>query len=206
MPLYTFFCCAPSGTAPHFEVRELADDVAATGAAEGLLQSHASSAFIRIFDEDRELPQVRRQGAKGDLTAALDTATAGRGEIAVIATTAEGAVTYWNDAAGKLYGWATHEALGRNILDLTPSLQSRPQAQSIMRRLQNGETWAGEIVLKGRDGVPFSAFVADIPLLDGAGGVEAIVGLSARAQSAAGLQAERADLEAAILRYARAPR
>ncbi|HJZ13189.1 MAG TPA: PAS domain S-box protein, partial [Acidobacteriota bacterium] len=42
-------------------------------------------------------------------------------EQAVIATDLEGKVIFWNSFAESLYGWSKSEAVGSNILDLTPA-------------------------------------------------------------------------------------
>lgn len=118
-----------------------------------------------------------------DATALLSgplAAAAARLRVAVIVTTADGTVLHWNPAAERLYGWPGEEAVGRNILDLNASAQDRTQAEEIMRSLQAGAPWTGEIVLLRKDGLPFSAFVADVPLGPRFGG--AIVGASAVAE------------------------
>jgi PAS domain S-box-containing protein len=99
--------------------------------------------------------------------------------IAVIATATDGTVVYWNQAATALYQWTAREALGRDILTLTPSMQSKGEAEAVMARLKAGETWHGRIVLRRRDGMPFDAYVADVPLH---GGTELILGISAQAR------------------------
>jgi PAS domain S-box-containing protein len=49
---------------------------------------------------------------------------------AVIAADLSGRVIYWNRFAENLYGWKAKEALGRNILELTPSDDSRLHAEA----------------------------------------------------------------------------
>jgi len=53
---------------------------------------------------------------------------------AVIATDLLGKVTYWNNAAEKIYGWSSSEAIGQNIVDLTPARQSNEQAIDILKK------------------------------------------------------------------------
>jgi PAS domain S-box-containing protein len=97
---------------------------------------------------------------------------------AVIAADLSGRVIYWNRFAENLYGWKAEEALGRNILELTPSDDSRLHAESVMEELRSGRTWTGEIVLKRRDGTTFPAHVSDGPLHDEDGNLIGIVGIS----------------------------
>jgi len=97
---------------------------------------------------------------------------------AVIATDMLGNVTYWNKAAEKTYGWSTSEAIGQNIINLTPAEQSNEQAIEIMKKLSEGKTWAGEFVVKRKDGSSFPALVTDTPILDSNGKLTGIIGIS----------------------------
>ena len=99
-------------------------------------------------------------------------------EQAVIATDVNGAITYWNRWAETLYGWASAEVLGRDIVDVTPAPAMRAEASAIMDRLRAGESWSGELVLQRRDGTTFPAFVTDSPVYDAAGALVGIVGVS----------------------------
>jgi two-component system cell cycle sensor histidine kinase/response regulator CckA len=97
---------------------------------------------------------------------------------AVIASDLAGTITYWNHAAEALYGWRAEEALGRNVMDVTPAEQTREQAEGIMASLRAGRSWSGEFVVRRRDGTPFRAYVTDTPVLDAAGRLTGIVGVS----------------------------
>jgi PAS domain S-box-containing protein len=107
--------------------------------------------------------------------------------LAVIATRADGVVIYWNRAATDLYLWSSKEAVGRNILSLTPCLESKGQAQQVMSRLRAGESWHGKIELRRRDGLPFVAYVANRSLTEPAG---AILGVSGDARDSNSVLAE----------------
>lgn len=120
-------------------------------------------------------------------------------EQAVIATDLAGTICSWNRAAERLYGWTAAEALGRPILDVTPSTLSRQQAADILARLQAGERWAGEFLVQRRDGSAFPAWVIDAPIHDAAGTLIGIVGISSdyretkRAQAALAATAAARD-------------
>jgi len=75
---------------------------------------------------------------------------------AIIATDLTGNVTYWNHAAEIIYGWRASEALGQNIIHLTPTSQSVDQATVILKLLRDGKTWAGEFDVKRKDRQQFS--------------------------------------------------
>ena len=49
-------------------------------------------------------------------------------EQSVIATDLNGTIIFWNSFAESLYGWSAAEALGANILDVTPSPALREHA------------------------------------------------------------------------------
>ena len=98
-------------------------------------------------------------------------------DVAVIATDSDGTILYWNVRAESMYGWPADEAMGRNIIDITPTHTTADEAAAIMEQLKRGEQWEGDFLLQRRDGKPLLAHVTDIPVQhDGA--VIGIVGLS----------------------------
>jgi diguanylate cyclase (GGDEF)-like protein/PAS domain S-box-containing protein len=99
-------------------------------------------------------------------------------EQAVIATNLDGIITYWNPFAEKLYGWAAAEAIGSNIVDVTPSDITREQAAQIMSRLKEGHSWSGEFLVRHRDGTTFPMHVTDSPIRNKNGRLIGIVGIS----------------------------
>ncbi len=112
---------------------------------------------------------------------------------AVIATDMAGKVIYWNKAAEKIYGWTNEEALGRNIVELTPAQQTKEEATEIMQRLMEGDSWSGEFLVQRKDGTVFMAFVADSPVYNEQGVVSAIIGVSSDIS-------ERKKTESALLK------
>jgi PAS domain S-box-containing protein len=99
-------------------------------------------------------------------------------EQAVIATTLDGTITYWNRFAERLYGWSADEVRGRNVIDVTPSDVSREQGMEIMERLARGDSWSGEFLVQARDGRRFPALVTNSPILDPMGALAGVVGVS----------------------------
>lgn len=96
----------------------------------------------------------------------------------VIATDLQGKVIYWNKAAEKIYGWSTSEAIGLDIMDLTPAQESNEQAIDIMKTLSAGKPWAGEFQVKRKDGSSFPSFVTDTPIFDSNRKLAGIIGVS----------------------------
>ncbi len=99
-------------------------------------------------------------------------------EQAVIATDLKGTITYWNRYAAKLYGWTAAEAVGRNIMEITPANSTQEQAATIMSALSAGKAWSGEFVVRRRDGTTFPAMVTDTPIHDEEGTLIGMVGVS----------------------------
>ncbi|MFH0883653.1 MAG: PAS domain S-box protein, partial [bacterium] len=96
----------------------------------------------------------------------------------VVATDAQGKIIYWNEAAEQLYGWSAAEALGRKIVETTPSFELEGDAGEIMRRLATGKSWSGEYSLQRRDGSRFRGMVHDSPILDGDGNLQGVIGIT----------------------------
>ncbi len=97
---------------------------------------------------------------------------------AVMATTLEGEITYWNRFAEKLYGWKMEEVAGKNVVEVTPADMSRKEAAFIMRMLKKGEIWEGDFMVKRKDGSEFMAHVVDCPIQDDEGNLVGIIGIS----------------------------
>ncbi|CAN5483882.1 hypothetical protein BH18ACT1_BH18ACT1_02790 [soil metagenome] len=96
----------------------------------------------------------------------------------MIVTDVEGCILVWNPAAEVLYGWSAAEVLERNVLEVTPATSSTEDASAVMARLQAGESWSGEMGLRRRNGETFLARVTNTPVLDEAGQLVAIIGVS----------------------------
>jgi len=97
---------------------------------------------------------------------------------AVIATDPLGKVLYWNRTAQELYGWSAEEAMGRPIVEVTPSEDLAEQAEEIMSELMAGRSWMGEFTVRRKDGTTFPALVTDTPVHDDQGNLIAIIGVS----------------------------
>jgi PAS domain S-box-containing protein len=96
----------------------------------------------------------------------------------VIATTPDGIIVYWSRGAAEMYGWTAAEAVGRNVVDVTPSPEMREQAVDIMAHLVAGHVWSGRFQVRHRDGTSFDVHVRNVPISDGSGDLIGIVGLS----------------------------
>ena len=97
---------------------------------------------------------------------------------AVIATDLQGKITFLNAAAERIYGWKREEVMGRSVVEVTPSEDSRNAASAIMSELQQGKSWSGEFRVKRRHGEAFPALVTNSPLTDQTGKLIGIIGIS----------------------------
>src|SRR5215208_3037880 len=96
----------------------------------------------------------------------------------VIATDLEGKVLYWNRAAEEIYGWASEEALGRSLRDLTVSEESLEKVEEVVSELRTGRTWSGEVLLRRKDGSYVPVFVTATPLFDARGDLAGMISVS----------------------------
>lgn len=101
-------------------------------------------------------------------------------DAAVIATNARGTIVFWNDRAESLYGWRADEVIGRDIVDVTPTPGTADEAAQIMEELAQGREWRGRFIVRRCDGTPVLVSVVDVPVLDAAGKVIGVVGVSRR--------------------------
>jgi PAS domain S-box len=115
-------------------------------------------------------------------------------EQAVIATDLEGKIIYWNSFAESLYGWSKSEAVGANILDLTPADDVKEKGKEILAHLKQSESWSGEFLVKKKDGSAFPAMVTDSPILSEQGELIGIVGVSVDITQRKRAEEERARL------------
>lgn len=99
-------------------------------------------------------------------------------EQAVIATDLSGRIIYWNRFAETLYGWSAEEAIGHNVMEITPADSTQEQAAEIMASLNEGRSWSGEFMVRRRDGKTFPVLMTDTPVNDEEGKIIGVVGVS----------------------------
>lgn len=67
---------------------------------------------------------------------------------AVIAADASGAITLWNPAATRLFGYAQDEAMGQSLDLITPQRHQKRHWDGYYKTMQTGQTKYGHDVLK----------------------------------------------------------
>jgi two-component system, cell cycle sensor histidine kinase and response regulator CckA len=146
----------------------------------------------RIY-ESLAQPEVNDQGERvgvicvtRDVTEAREAEAAVRfhaevldqiGEV-VMAADMDGRITYWNPAAERIYQWPAAEALGRPLREVMGAEGAAGAIGTIVETLLQGEPWAGELLVRRRDGVPIPLHVTGSPLLDGQGRIAGLVGIA----------------------------
>jgi PAS domain S-box-containing protein len=99
-------------------------------------------------------------------------------EQAVIATDNQGRILHWNRFAEKLYGWPADETSGRDISDLLLPDNLRDHGRAVITALARGERGPRAWVLQRRDGSAVHVHATSSPILDGAGKIVGVVGVS----------------------------
>jgi len=97
---------------------------------------------------------------------------------ATIATDLDGIVNFWNKAAENIYGWKHDEAIGRNIIDLTPLDTNIEEAKNIMSELEKGQSWSGEFKVRKKDGTTFPVLITNSPTYDENNVLSGMIGIS----------------------------
>ena len=97
---------------------------------------------------------------------------------AVMATDLNGKINFWNKAAEKIYGWTSEEAIGNNIIRITPSQQSKEQAIELMQELTRGNAWSGEFLVQNKNGKSFPIYITNAPTYDQNNKLSGIIGVS----------------------------
>ena len=97
---------------------------------------------------------------------------------AVLATRPDGTITYWNAAAERLFGWRADEAIGVDVIELIRVVAPDGEAARILALIASGESYTGELLLQRRDGTSFHALITDSPIVDDAGIVTGVIGVT----------------------------
>lgn len=67
---------------------------------------------------------------------------------AVIAADSTGAITLWNPAAERMFGYAEHEALGKSLDIITPQRHQQRHWDGYYKTMETGKTKYGNDLLK----------------------------------------------------------
>ena len=81
-------------------------------------------------------------------------------EQAILAVDQTGQIVFWNRFAETLLGWTAIEVEGRNIVEVLASPKLIESVSANLERLQDGQTWVGELPVQQRNGVIYMARVS----------------------------------------------
>jgi diguanylate cyclase (GGDEF)-like protein/PAS domain S-box-containing protein len=95
---------------------------------------------------------------------------------AVISTGLDRTISYWNQAAEELLGWAPEEVIGKYIYDVAPAESSIPTLHNIVRQVRTGKPWDGELLLKHRNGREIPVLSSIRPVIGADGELLGIIG------------------------------
>jgi PAS domain S-box-containing protein len=138
-----------------------------------------------------------RRAAEGEV--ATQAALLDELDVSVVATDTDGRVTNWNRGAEHMYGWSRSEAVGQRASTLIVRSGS-PPVEEVDAELRGRHHWEGEVLVCGKDGGNFPAYVRDRVMVDGhgrpAGRIGVSVDVSERVASERALLAARNYLHA----------
>ena len=102
---------------------------------------------------------------------------------AVIITDLGFHIRSWNHAAERLYGWAEHEVLGRDVLDVLPVTEDDGELSASVRGLEENGRWFGDRHQRARDGSLVHVAASTTLLHDDRGEPSVLVSVNRRATS-----------------------
>ncbi len=97
---------------------------------------------------------------------------------AVVATDADGRITYWNRFATELLGWGADEIIGQRLIDVVVPPRRGGLRRTIVTSLLRHGQWEGETELQRRDGGTTLVTVAGAAIRDGDGRVSGFVAVA----------------------------
>ena len=92
-------------------------------------------------------------------------------EDSILATDAEGRITYWGKGTAGLLGWEPEEVIGREAASVLFSKEYRKKVEAIEQTLRSSRSWSGEITVSRRDGSTVPLLTQCTPVLDKEGKV-----------------------------------
>ncbi|MEO0708438.1 MAG: PAS domain S-box protein [Cyanobacteria bacterium J06649_5] len=116
----------------------------------------------------------------------------------VIATDLQGQIVYWNPYAQTLYGWAATAVLGRSLVEMMCHGYEQAKVADLLERVQRGESWSGELVVRRQDNTQLLVWVRWSPIFDERGQGIGTVSVSEDISDRKRLEAEQAQAAAEL--------
>lgn len=92
-----------------------------------------------------------------------DTVLAEIGE-AVIVTALDRSILYWNPAAERMYGWSSHEVVGRDVMEVTRAETDVDHDSRVFKALESGQSALEDYWITRRDGQRLPVLATITPL------------------------------------------
>ena len=155
--------------------------------------------LVPVVERELRDAEVRRARARAEKESKFQARLLQAVGQAVVATDADGKITYWNRPAELLYGWPAGEAMGRELAALILPSEA-PSARPWPQQLDQGRPWFGEMLLRHRNGSLLTALVTHAPVVDAdqnsLGMIQVSTDLTDRKQAELQLQNSREQLRA----------
>jgi PAS domain S-box-containing protein len=119
---------------------------------------------LRQRVKDLETCLEQRRQAEGEINKLLKTIETAKEAINI--TSADGAITYTNDAMDKLFGYEKGELIGKNALILNAGPTPEEMTKRIIEAIRKEGYWEGEIHNKRKDGSEFISYARISALKD----------------------------------------
>jgi PAS domain S-box-containing protein len=97
---------------------------------------------------------------------------------AVVASTPDGEITYWNHGAARLFGYHAEEVMGRNVIEVLPTTLSVEESRRLLDMVGAGEEMVSEFVLRQRDGAMVPILSHGTAIRDETGTITGIIAVS----------------------------
>ena len=135
------------GVAPAETVRRRKDGTLVDVAVSVSPIRNAAGRIVGVAKIVRDVTERKR----ADRALARDALILASVRDAVTMTDLDGVVTYWNEGAARLFGWAAEEMLGRPMIDRVPEA-GRAATLSAIQSIAGGQEFAGEWLDYRKDG------------------------------------------------------
>ncbi|MCM4080335.1 PAS domain-containing hybrid sensor histidine kinase/response regulator [Paractinoplanes hotanensis] len=155
------------------------------------LSTVRSGTGTQVWAQLREAPLCDRVA----VTRSLFRSLADSAGDAIISATLDGEITYWNPAAGRLYGYTAGEAIGQSLAMLYVVDPQREMAKVLAQVVEGRPAVLGRVQRRRKDGTVLRVSVTVAPILDTAG---AIVGAASITTDTGGEQRAEARFQALL--------
>lgn len=142
------------------------------GVYPGMIQHKQAPAILAVLHDVTD-----RQKAEAEI--AFNASILEQVHNGVIAVDMRNTIVYWNQYAEFLYQWTSEEALGRNIVELLATEESKPTVFKSYKTLKREGHWEGELALKRKDGTTVETQITNARLKDAEGKTIGFIGICA---------------------------